>query len=207
MHIKLTNGTPEIYSIGQLRRDNPQTSFPKHPSDELLAKWNVYPYVQQDQPAYDRLTEKLSEGPIEQIDGVWTKTWTVEQLPFEDARSNMHDHLADIRWRKETGGVALPTGQTIQTTREAQAQVSSTYSSLKDSLVTTADWKTENGWVSVTLTEFQPIAQVVAAHVQACFAAERQVSEQIEAAQTVSDLTVIDLEAEFQTAYNALTKQ
>mgnify|MGYP001066182816 FL=1 len=82
MHIKLTNGIPEMYSIGQLRRDNPQTSFPKRPGDELLAEWGVYPCVQQDQPDYDRLTEKVSEGPIEQIDGVWTWTWRVEDKPL-----------------------------------------------------------------------------------------------------------------------------
>ena len=85
MHIKLTKGIPEIYTIRQLRRDNPQTSFPKRPGDELLAEWGVYPCGQQNQPTYDRLTEKVREGPIEQIDGVWTKTWAVEQLPDEEA--------------------------------------------------------------------------------------------------------------------------
>jgi hypothetical protein len=44
-HLKITNGQPETYSIGQLRRDNPNTSFPKVPSDALLADWGVYPYA------------------------------------------------------------------------------------------------------------------------------------------------------------------
>ena len=48
MHIKLTNGTPTKYTLGQLHRDNPYTSFPKIISDELLASYDVYPYVIQD---------------------------------------------------------------------------------------------------------------------------------------------------------------
>lgn len=135
------------------------------------------------------------------FDGQW------HILDLNHFKSVQHARLADIRWRKETGGVTLPIDQTIQTTREAQAQIASTYSSLKDGLVTAADWKAEGGWVSVTLNEFQPIAQAVAAHVQACFAAERQVSDQIEAAQTISELKALRLSAEFQTAYDAITGQ
>jgi len=106
MHIKLTNGTPEIYSIGQLRRDNPQTSFPKQPSDELLAEWDVYPYVMAAKPDHDPLTEKVSQGPIEQIDGVWTKTWSVEQLPEEQAKEQVRGKrdrlLAASDWTQVT---------------------------------------------------------------------------------------------------------
>ena len=48
MHIKLTNDTPSKYTLGQLHRANPHTSFPKIISDELLASYDVYPYVIQD---------------------------------------------------------------------------------------------------------------------------------------------------------------
>ena len=42
MHI-LTTSQTYPYSVSQLRRDNPQTSFPKAPTDELLATFNVFP--------------------------------------------------------------------------------------------------------------------------------------------------------------------
>ena len=46
MYVKANNGVAEIYpySIGLLRKDNPNTSFPKNPSDELLAEWGVFPF-------------------------------------------------------------------------------------------------------------------------------------------------------------------
>ena len=58
MHLKLTNGTPAKYTLGQLRRDNPQTSFPKLIPDEMLASYEVYPYTRPAVPEYDYLVIK-----------------------------------------------------------------------------------------------------------------------------------------------------
>jgi hypothetical protein len=88
-YLKLTNGQPEIYSIGQLRRDNANTSFPKHPSDALLAEWDVYPYTIQDQPGYDSLTESVSATHLVEVDGAWTQGWAVDNLPVETAENNV----------------------------------------------------------------------------------------------------------------------
>ena len=43
MHALIINQQVEKYpySIGQLRKDNPQVSFPKNPGDELMASFNV----------------------------------------------------------------------------------------------------------------------------------------------------------------------
>jgi hypothetical protein len=49
MHI-LTTPQTYPYSAAQLRRDNPQTSFPKNPTDELLASYNVFPVKPTGQP-------------------------------------------------------------------------------------------------------------------------------------------------------------
>jgi len=91
MYIKLTNGIPENYSIGQLRRDNPQTSFPKNPSDSLLAEWNIFPLSKTDNPAYDGLTQTVKEDTPVQIDGVWTQQWVVENKSQEEAEANIRN--------------------------------------------------------------------------------------------------------------------
>jgi hypothetical protein len=102
MYIKLTNGQPENYSIGQLRRDNPNTSFPKNPSDSLLAKWGVFPVIKADVPSYNGLTQTIKEVLPTQIDGVWTQQWVVENLPQEQAKSNVRadrdKQLAETDW-------------------------------------------------------------------------------------------------------------
>jgi hypothetical protein len=102
MYLKLTNGTPEKYSIGQLRRDNPNTSFPKSPSDALLADWGVYPYTVQDQPAVDYMTQTLTQTALTEVNGAWTQGWEVSKLPVEDAGRNIRAQrdylLQDSDW-------------------------------------------------------------------------------------------------------------
>lgn len=91
-HLKITNGQPESYSIGQLRRDNPNTSFPKMPSDALLADWDVYPYTVQDQPTVGYLTQTLTPAALIKNNGAWTQGWAVSNLPAEDAGRNIRNH-------------------------------------------------------------------------------------------------------------------
>ena len=95
-HLKITNGQPEIYSIGQLRRDNPNTSFPKVPSDALLADWGVYPYTVQDQPAVDYLTQTTTASALTQTNGAWTQGWEVTDLPTEDAARNIRSQRDNL---------------------------------------------------------------------------------------------------------------
>ena len=91
-YLKLSNGVPENYSIGQLRRDNPNTSFPKQPSDALLADWDVYPYTVDPQPTYDSLTHRLVAGAfVQDAQGAWSQPWSVEQLPLADAERNVRN--------------------------------------------------------------------------------------------------------------------
>lgn len=84
MHIKLTNNIPEAYSIGQLRRDNPQVSFPQNIPEPTLAEYSVYPLTPADQPVYDSTTHRIEEGTPVQIDGVWTQAWNVIALTDEE---------------------------------------------------------------------------------------------------------------------------
>jgi len=95
-HLKITNGQPEIYSIGQLRRDNPNTSFPKRPSDELLADWSVYPYTVQDQPTVDYMTQTLTQTALAQVNGAWTQGWEVSNLSVEDAGRNIRNQRDNL---------------------------------------------------------------------------------------------------------------
>jgi len=96
MHLKLSNGQPEIYSIGQLRRDNPNTSFPKSPSDALLAVWDVYPYTVQDQPTVDYLTQTITSTALTHANGAWTQGWEVSNLSAEDAGRNIRNQRDNL---------------------------------------------------------------------------------------------------------------
>jgi hypothetical protein len=92
MYIKTLNGAYEKpYSIGQLRKDNPNTSFPKYPTDELLAEWNVYPLTSSSQPPYNPATEKVvDDTPVNQ-NGRWTQVWRVVPLTADEIASKLKD--------------------------------------------------------------------------------------------------------------------
>jgi hypothetical protein len=101
MYILISNGAVEKYpySIGALRKDNPNVSFPKNPSAETLAEWGVYPCETLSAPEHDRLTQTTKQNaPSQNEQGDWVITWTVEQLPIEDAAERVRrerDRLLD----------------------------------------------------------------------------------------------------------------
>lgn len=61
MYVKITNDQPVEfpYTIGQFRRDNPYTSFPKQIPDTMLKRHNVHPVIEMSKPAYDPLVQDL----------------------------------------------------------------------------------------------------------------------------------------------------
>lgn len=94
MYVLINNGEIEKfpYSIGDLRKDNPNTSFPKFPSEELLAEWNVYPVTLGQMPAYDTATQEVSrnETPELNSEGAWVLNFNVnpksaETIAYEEA--------------------------------------------------------------------------------------------------------------------------
>ena len=89
MFIHLTNGVPTQYTIGQLRRDNPQTSFPKDVPNEILASYDVYPVKRKPAPPYNELTQLIRVIDPVQIDGVWTQQWEVMDLPVDQQIENL----------------------------------------------------------------------------------------------------------------------
>lgn len=103
--------------------------------------------------------------------------------------------VAAKRWAVETGGVIVG-GSPIATDRESQAQLTSAYTSLKNGLIENTPWKTADGTFNlVTLPQIEPVAQFVAAHVRACFAAEQIHDEAIQALTTQSELDAYDINA------------
>lgn len=92
MHIKLNNGVPERYSVRQLRRDNPDTSFPVDIPDDVLAEYGVYPLSPTVQPAVNEAVEKIEEGtPVLQGEK-WVQAWNVVPLTPEERAERAEQH-------------------------------------------------------------------------------------------------------------------
>jgi hypothetical protein len=105
MHIKLTDGQPQPYSIGQLRRDNPQVSFPSTIPADTLAEYDVYEVTEAQPPSYDSSTQTLSQA-VELVEDVWTQVWTVAPLPQDQTESNIRSQRDDRLTRSDWTQVA-----------------------------------------------------------------------------------------------------
>ena len=68
MYVKLTNGQPSQfpYTVGQFRRDNPDTSFPKTIPDTMLRRHGVYRVTELERPTHDPLTQNLVRDELPQ---------------------------------------------------------------------------------------------------------------------------------------------
>lgn len=99
MHILAANAVAEKYpySIGQLRKDNPQVSFPKNPPDALLADYGVFPVTPTERPDVDPRTERLEEGAPVLIDGLWTQAWDIVALTDDEIFERDEAHGDQIR--------------------------------------------------------------------------------------------------------------
>jgi hypothetical protein len=97
-----------------------------------------------------------------------------------------------LRWEKETGGIELG-GVRVGTTIDDQNRISGVLSAIALGGLVEVDFKAQNGWVRLTASEIQGIAQYISAHVQSCFTAERVHHEAIERLASAEELATYDL--------------
>lgn len=113
----------------------------------------------------------------------------------------MLSELADYRFSFEVAGLTLDDGMKILTDRESQSQLFGSYTTLKNGLIPDTDWKAANGWQVGSLTEIEPIARAMAAHVRGCFRGEKTVTSAITQAVTMEQIEAIDIRAQFMASY------
>lgn len=104
--LKVTSDGPKSYSLGQLRRDNPNTSFPKSIPLETLADYGVFPYKTTEAPAYDSSTHYIKDAGFQTNDlGEWEQHFEVVELSLEKASENVRGKREKLL--KDTDYLAL----------------------------------------------------------------------------------------------------
>jgi len=98
MHALVKNGVVEKYpySIGMLRKDNPNTSFPKKPTDELLKEWGLEVVVRAERPTVD-YTKNISEGTPVLVGSTWTQVWNVSEASPEEITERTNRQSEAVR--------------------------------------------------------------------------------------------------------------
>ncbi len=104
MYVKVTNGSVDTYpyNVGKLRRDNPNTSFPKKVPTASLAAWGVYNVVIADDPSYDAMTHKIVAADTPTlVGGTWTITKSTVALTAEEIQANSDAEAQLVRGKRD----------------------------------------------------------------------------------------------------------
>lgn len=103
MFVKASSNAVERfpYTISDLRRDNPNVSFPATVPDAELGTYGVYRVTPTTAPETNPRTDTL-ERSCSLVDGTWTEVWTKVQLDSavaaENIREQRNELLAETDW-------------------------------------------------------------------------------------------------------------
>ncbi len=100
MHVLAPNLVVERYpySIGALRKDNPNTSFPKNPTESQLAEWNVYIVHPTPRPEVDHTKNVREINPVRK-NNAWIQAWEVTDA----TESEINERLAQQKEQAREG--------------------------------------------------------------------------------------------------------
>ena len=130
--VKLTNGQPDQfpYSVGQFRRDNPQTSFPKQIPNTILRRYAVYEVTELDKPTYDPLVQTLLRGtPTREVIRLKTEADCTDPETNEVNTDEVGQPLYGNEWE---------VAYTV--TNKPQADAEAAVRNRRDTLLAETDW-------------------------------------------------------------------
>jgi len=156
-----------------------------------IPDWNSYPARKKaandekgDGGPVLRLRVIEGDGPSEQIIIEPTQVRVVRSTPTPpDPGPPTKDQLkataAAKRWNVENGGITL-NGAVIRTDSNSRTNILGARVQAKENPAYTLNWKASNAWVQLDSATIIAIADAVRAHIQACFDAEKAVSDKID---------------------------
>jgi len=104
MHVKITSGSVDTYpyNVGQLRRDNPNTSFPKQIPNAMLESYGILPVTFVDMPSIDDRVQKAEQASTPSlVDGAWTLGWTTSSKTAEETQAWDDEAAASNRSKRD----------------------------------------------------------------------------------------------------------
>lgn len=127
------------------------------------------------QEALDRIVANVADTPA-------LTPQEAAPLTGEALKAYLRAYAADKRYAVETGGTRLPNGLAVATDRVTQNALDRTINALERGFASEpVQWKGATGWIPLTKTDLLGLAAAMTAHVQEAYAAEKTVSDGIEA--------------------------
>lgn len=98
MYAKINNGVVEKYpyTIGDLRKDNPNTSFPKQVSDSILSEFNIVTVLEVSPPSVEYTQTWKEVSPVLE-NGVWKQSYSVTNISSEELLIKTEEASKSVR--------------------------------------------------------------------------------------------------------------
>jgi hypothetical protein len=103
MFAKITNGSVDRfpYTVGDLRRDNPNTSFPRQIPVETMAAHGMVGVLQREAPSHNELTHFVEYASVPVLEeGWWVLLPTVRELSAEQLAERSASAAASVRGQR-----------------------------------------------------------------------------------------------------------
>jgi hypothetical protein len=103
MFVKITNGQVEKYpfTIGDLRKANPNVSFPRSLSSDTLAQFGVYSVTSAPAPEFNARTHRLVTKQPTLVNGAWTVTKSVVAKDQAQIDNENAQKAVDVRAQRD----------------------------------------------------------------------------------------------------------
>lgn len=101
MYVLAPNQTVEKfpYSIKELKKENPQTSFPENLTNEVLAEFNVFPVVSVGAQQHDPITQIATQDNCVFNSDLqrWETAWTIRDKTTDEIAEEQSIQAAKVR--------------------------------------------------------------------------------------------------------------
>lgn len=187
------NTQQEFASLQEFRLAFPNTSFGMLDNEPERNACGLFT-IDETIPEGNNIYGYYERGGVEEVAGKYVRQWNSVPHSPEIIKLNLKQAVTNKRWEVETSGLDLPGGGRVATGTTDQNRISNVITNATAAGLTSVDFKAENGWVTLTIEEIRGIATAIAAHVQACFSAERTHHTAIQAL-SIEELENYDLTA------------
>tara|TARA_Y100001938_G_scaffold38034_1_gene52518 strand:- start:307 stop:828 length:522 start_codon:yes stop_codon:yes gene_type:complete len=105
MYVKLKDNAVEKfpYSIGDLKKDNPNVSFPKVFSSEIMATFGIAAVTVEEKPSFNSVTQTVSQKTTPELsDGKWVLKWDTNSKAQSVIDTEKSDQQNSIRRERNT---------------------------------------------------------------------------------------------------------
>lgn len=127
---------------------------------------------------------------VEHEDRYEVEAIVAPEKTFDELKADKRREIAAARYNYEIAGVII-NGVHVTTDREDQSMITAVaLSAVVDQTYSTV-WKGADGYLTLSAPEILAMARIAGAHVEAAFAEEKRLVEQIDAAQDEAELASI----------------